>query len=76
MISLPELRKISRERLVRKGSLPSQRDVLKTLLKNYAFLEDLNEPLLKIVEDSKAHGEKELVARVLSNLRSRKNADV
>jgi predicted nucleotidyltransferase component of viral defense system len=64
------------QRLVRKGSLPSQGNVLKTVLKNYAFLKDLNEPLLKIVEDSKAHREKELVASVLSNLLTRKNANV
>ena len=62
------------QRLVRRGSLPSQEDVLKTVLKNYAFLKDLNELLLKIVGDSKAHGENELVARLLSDLRARKNA--
>lgn len=59
------------QRLVRKGSLPSQEDVLKTVLKNYAFLEDLNEPLLKIVEDSKTHCENELVAKLISDLRAR-----
>jgi len=53
-----------------------QEDVLKTVLKNYAFLKDLNELLLKIVGDSKAHGENELVARLLSDLRARKNAVV
>lgn len=64
------------QRLVRKGSLPSQGDVLKRVLKNYAFLEDLNAPLLKIIEDSKAHSKNELVASLLSDLRARKNAHV
>ena len=64
------------QRLVRKGSLPSQGDVLKRVLKNYAFLEDLNELLLKIVKDSKAHSENGLVATLLSDLRPRKNAHV
>lgn len=62
------------QRLVRKGSLPSQEDVLKIVLKNYTFLEDLNELLLKIVENSKAHGENKLVTSLLSDLRARKNA--
>jgi len=62
------------QRLVRKGSLPSQEDILKIVLKNYTFLEDLNELLLKIVENSKAHGENKLVTSLLSDLRARKNA--
>jgi len=56
------------QRLVRKGSLPSQKAVIKTVLKDYAFLEDLDEQLLKIVEDSKAHRENGLVTKLLSNL--------
>ena len=56
------------QRLVRKGSLPSQEAVIKTVLKDYAFLEDLDKQLLKIVEDSKAHSENGLVAKLLSNL--------
>ncbi len=57
------------QRLVRKGSLPSQEDVIKTVLKDYAFLKELDEPLPTIVEDSKAHRESELVARLVSNLK-------
>ncbi|TET19762.1 hypothetical protein E3J74_05550 [Candidatus Bathyarchaeota archaeon] len=62
------------QRLVRRGSLPSQEDVLKAVLKNYVFLKDLNGLLLRIVGDSKAHGENELVARLLSDLRVRFSA--
>jgi predicted nucleotidyltransferase component of viral defense system len=64
------------QRLVRKGSLPSQGDVLKTVLKNYAFLRELSDPLTKIIEDSKAHSKNELVASLLSDLRARKNAHI
>ena len=56
------------KRLVRKGNLPSQKDIINTVIKEYAFLKDLNDPLPKIVEDSKAHHEEELVNSVLSNL--------
>jgi len=59
------------QRLARKGSLPPQDDLIKTVLKDYAFLEDLDERLLKIVEDSKAHRESGLVAGLLSNLKAR-----
>jgi len=59
------------QRLVRKGNLPSQGDMLKTVLKNYAFLRELNDPLLKIVKDSKAHHENELVTSLISDLRTR-----
>ena len=64
------------QRLVRKGSLPSQKNIINRVLKDYAFLEDLNDPLPKIIEDSKAHREKELVTKVLSNLYMYKNANV
>jgi len=39
------------------------------VLKEYSYLRDLDEQHLKIVEDSKAHRENGLVARLLSNLR-------
>jgi len=56
------------QRLVRKGSLPSQEAVIKAVLKDYAFLEDLDKQLFKIVEDSKAHRENGLVAKLLTDL--------
>jgi predicted nucleotidyltransferase component of viral defense system len=56
------------KRLVRKGNLPSQKAIIKTVIKEYAFLKDLNDPLSKIIEDSKAHREQKLVKVVLSNL--------
>jgi len=64
------------QRLVRKGSLPSQEDVLKTVLKNYAFLSELDDSLLKIVKDSKAHAENKLVASLLSDLYTRREAHI
>jgi len=64
------------QRLVQKGMLPSQKNIINRVLKDYAFLKDLNDPLPKIIEDSKAHREKELVTKVLSNLHTNKNAKV
>jgi len=62
--------------LVRKGSLPSQKNMVKAVLKEYAFLKDLNDSLLKIIEDSKAHREKELVTNILTNFHMHRNANV
>ena len=56
------------QRLVRKGNLPSQKDIINTVTKEYTFLKDLNDPLPKIIKDSKAHHEQDLVNAVLSNL--------
>jgi len=56
--------------------LPSQKNIINRVLKDYAFLKDLNDPLPKIIEDSKAHREKELVNTVLSNLHMHNNAKV
>ncbi|MFZ7138525.1 MAG: nucleotidyl transferase AbiEii/AbiGii toxin family protein [archaeon] len=62
------------KRLVRKGNLPSQKDIINTVIKEYSFLKDLNDPLPKIIEDSKAHHEEELVNVVLSNLNKKTKA--
>jgi predicted nucleotidyltransferase component of viral defense system len=56
------------KRLVRKDSLPAQKTIINRVLKEYAFLEDLNNSLQKITEDSKAHHNKELVDEILSNM--------
>lgn len=53
------------QRLVRRGDLPSQEIVTKKVISEYAFLKDLDSNLLRIVNDSKAHKEKELVAGIL-----------
>jgi len=45
-----------------------QKDIINTVIKEYAFLKDMNEPLHNIIEDSKAHHEEELVNTGLSNL--------
>ncbi|MDH5634404.1 MAG: nucleotidyl transferase AbiEii/AbiGii toxin family protein [Candidatus Bathyarchaeota archaeon] len=54
------------QRLVRKGDLPSQEFVTRKVMSEYAFLKDLDSNLLRIFSDSKAHKEKELVARILA----------
>jgi len=51
--------------LVRKGKLPPQEKVIKTVLKEYTFLKDLDKQLLKVVEDSKTHKEEKPVAELL-----------
>jgi len=54
------------QRLVRRGDLPSQAIVTRKVLKEYGFLKDLDSKLLKIVRDSKAHRESQLVAKLLN----------
>ena len=56
-------------RLVQRGSLPPQEEVIKKVLDRYVFLGDLDENLLKIVKDSKAHREKNLITGLMANLR-------
>lgn len=58
------------ERLVRKGELPSQEAVVRKVLKAYAFLADMESTLVKIIDDSKAHEEKKLVADILEALKA------
>ncbi|MGF3573577.1 MAG: nucleotidyl transferase AbiEii/AbiGii toxin family protein [Candidatus Bathyarchaeia archaeon] len=53
------------QRLVRRGDLPSEEIVTKKVIGEYAFLKDLDRGLLRIVNDSKAHKEKKLVAEIL-----------
>lgn len=56
------------QRLVRRGSLPSPEDLVKAVLTEYSYLENLDKQLLKIAEDSRAHKEKKLVVEVLSKV--------
>ena len=56
-------------RLVRRGSLPPQEEVIKKVLNEYAFLWDMDENLLKIVRDSKAHRKNNLVTKIIENLK-------
>jgi len=56
------------QRLVRRGDLPPQEIVTRTVIKEYAFLKDLDSQLLKIVKDSKAHRERRLVERLFSRV--------
>ena len=56
-------------RLVRRGSLPPKKEIIKKVLDEYAFLGDMDENLLKIVRDSKAHRKKNLVNKLIANIR-------
>jgi predicted nucleotidyltransferase component of viral defense system len=56
------------KRLVRKDSLPPQKTIINRVLKEYSFLADLDDPLQKIIEDSKSHHNQELVDELLANL--------
>jgi predicted nucleotidyltransferase component of viral defense system len=58
------------ERLVRKDELPSEEAVIGKVLKTYAFLADMDRPLVRIIDDSKAHKETKLVAAVLGTLKA------
>jgi len=55
------------QRLVRRGDLPSQEVVTKKVMKEYAFLKDVDSKLQKIVKDSKAHRERKLVDALLGS---------
>jgi len=52
-------------RLVRRGDLPSREVVTGRVIREYAFLSDLNGQLLKIIKDSRTHREKRLVEKLL-----------
>lgn len=53
------------QRLVRRGDLPSQEIVIRKVIGAYGFLKDLDNNLLRLVKDSRAHKEKKLLARIL-----------
>jgi len=53
------------QRLVRRGDLPPQEVVTRTVMKEYAFLKTLDSQLLKIVKDSKSHRERKIVDKLL-----------
>jgi hypothetical protein len=57
------------EELVRRGALPFQETVIRKVLETYAFLEEMDSTLVKIIDDSKAHKEKKLVADILEALK-------
>ena len=57
------------QRLVRRGDLPSQQTVIGKVTDEYAFLKDLDNGLLRIVKDSKAHKEKKLTVQILGQRR-------
>lgn len=58
------------QQLVRKGDLPPQKVVTRTVTGEYAFLKEMDSALLRIVRDSKAHREDKLRAELLSTLSS------
>ena len=56
-------------RLVRRGSLPSEEEVITKVLDEYEYLGDMDKDLSKIIRDSKAHRDKNLVTKILADLR-------
>ena len=52
------------EQLVRKNNLPSKETILRKVLANYSFLKDLDQDLMRIVKDSKAHKEQDFANRL------------
>lgn len=58
------------ESLVRTKSLPSEKDVIKSVLDNYSYLEDLNGVLIDIIKDSKSHSYSDRVYALCDKLSS------
>jgi len=56
------------QRLVRQKVLPSEKILIRTVVKHYAYLNDLNADLQRIVADSKAHREASLVKNLSNQL--------
>lgn len=56
------------QRLVRHNVLPSEKTLILTVLKHYAYLKDLDGDLQRIVADSRAHKELLLVKKLASQL--------
>ena len=56
------------DRLVRKGDLRTQEEIIGEVLKEYSFLADMDSELTQIINDSKAHRETELVTGIIKNL--------
>jgi predicted nucleotidyltransferase component of viral defense system len=56
------------KRLVRKGNLPSPENLIESVSKEYSYLKDLDKQLLRITQDSRAHKEEKLVAKILSEI--------
>lgn len=56
------------QRLVRHNVLPSEKTLILTVLRHYAYLKDLDADLQRIVADSKTHKEVPLVKKLASKL--------
>ena len=56
------------QRLVRQKVLPSEKILIRTVVKHYAYLNDLDLYLQRIVADSRAHREAPLVKKLCSRL--------
>jgi len=59
------------ERLVRRGSLPGEEEVVGRVLDGYGYLKDLDEDLLRVSRDSYAHREEAYVSKVIEDIRAR-----
>jgi predicted nucleotidyltransferase component of viral defense system len=56
------------QRLVRQRALPSEKNLIRMVVKDYVYLNDLDPDLQRIVADSKAHREASLVKKLSSQL--------
>jgi predicted nucleotidyltransferase component of viral defense system len=61
------------QRLVRRGKCPPQDKIISKVIDSYAFLRDIEEEYQRIVKDSKAHREKNLVKSLISDIKKRDN---
>jgi len=57
------------QRLVRQNALPSNKTLVRTVVRHYAYLKDLDRDLQRVVADSKAHRQASLVKKLASQLR-------
>jgi len=58
--------------LVRRERLPSEREMVAEVVDEYQYLENMDDELSKIIGDSRAHRENDLVNKVLADLRDEK----
>lgn len=56
------------QNFVRKDRLPTREEVISTVLKNYRFLEIMDDPLIQIIKDSKKKHEQTLVKQLVLDI--------
>lgn len=59
-------------RLVRPNSLPSKETIMREVTSRYRYLTEINKALETIIDDSRAHANKDLVGSLIKKLRTQK----